>query len=99
MPDFEKGVPPQLQVIGRELPGAEMILQSSILEIIKYPSTELSRDYPLIHLYDINEAAKSRNMRNPDFKPKTKDPKFRLWYQEQIYVGKFLNMVKSFKIF
>ena len=65
-----------------------MITQSSIPEIIKYPSTELSRDYPPIHLYDINEAAKSRNMRNPDFKPKTKDPKFRPWYQEQMYAGK-----------
>ena len=91
MPDFE-GVPPQLQVIGRELLGAEMILQSSIPEIIKYPSTELSRDYPPIHLYDINEAAKSRNMRNPEFKPKTKDPKFRPWYQEQMYARKLYKV-------
>ena len=86
MPDFER-VPPKLQVIGRDLPGLDqmesisaMITQSSVPEVIKYPSTEHSRDYPPLHLYDINEAAKSRNMRNLEFEPKCKNPKFRPWY-------------------
>ena len=65
-----------------------MITQSSVPEVIKYPSTECLRDYPPLHLYDINEAAKLRNMKNPEFELKCKDPKFRPWYQKQMYAGK-----------